>query len=183
MIERQNQPERQALTEMVLKIYVSRYLRPSITAHEMIRVFELVEYNLNGTNRLKSLIKEDYVIDLTKQQTEEAIELLSDYPTITNHQFSKGILTQYLSDFHKEQFGKRYLTERVIKLNEAGFLHPTLTAGAMICVFDLIEQNFDAEKRLQRLIQEECTIELNELQIQRAIEFLNDYPSSSNTIA
>lgn len=81
----------------------------------------------------------------------------------------------YLVDHRSKQLGRRYLTERVIALNKAGFLYPDLTGGNMICVFDLIEHNGNGEARLNRLIEEKCVIELNQQQIEEAIMLLNDF--------
>lgn len=176
MIDQQLQPEKQAITEMVLKIYVAHFLRPNITAGEMIRVFDLVEHNEDGISRLNSLAQENFIIGLTEQQRGEALDYLSDYPEHLNGKFKKDILLRYLADYQLEQLGKRHLTQKVTALNDAGFLHPTLTAGAMICVFDLIEHNEDGEARLRRLIEEECTGNLTKLQIEEAVEMLNDFP-------
>ena len=84
---------------------------------------------------------------------------------------------QYLAEYQLQQLGKRNLTERVIGLNDAGFLDPTLNASAMICVFDLIEHNDNGKERINRLIEEKCTSDLTQEQIDKAIELLNDYPA------
>ena len=87
---------------------------------------------------------------------------------------------QYLADHQLQQLGKRNLTERVIGLNDAGFLDPTLNASAMICVFDLIEHNDDGEARINRLIEEKCVIELSQQQIEEAIVLLMTLVSKRN---
>ncbi len=69
------------------------------------------------------------------------------------------------------------LTEKVLRLYVGRFLDPTLTAGEMITVFDLIEYNPDAKSQLQRLIEEKCTAELSPEQIEEALSLLIDPPA------
>jgi len=159
MIDQHMQPERQSISEMVLKIYVSWFLRQDLTSDEMIRVFGLIEDNDDGSTRIHRLIEEKCTIQLSQDQIEEAIGLLSDYP----EQISK-----------KSKLGKRHLTEKVIGLDNAGFLNPTLTADQMICVFDLIEHNPNGNARILRLIEEECTKVLTDQEMKEATQLLED---------
>lgn len=176
MINYQEQTGKQSITEMVLKVFVGHFLRKNLTAYEMISVFELVEQNPDGKTRIGSLIKGKYTTDLTKGQIGEAIEYLSDFPKTNDIYFKKNILLQHLSRFNQKKRRKRQLNEKVTALAQAGYLNPTLTAGEMICVFDLIEHNEDGKGRIYRLIEEDCTTgKLSELQIEQAIEFLNDH--------
>lgn len=175
MENRYTQPERQAVTEMVLRIYVGRFLRKELNIKEMIDVFYLVEQSPDGKSRIDALIEKGYTRDLTKQQIDEAIVLVEDYPEFINGRLPKDFILQYLADFQLKQLGKKSLTERVNGLNDKGFLDPTLNASAMICVFDLIEQNDDGETRINRLIEEKCVLELNQGQIEEAIVILNDF--------
>ncbi|MFA6152002.1 MAG: hypothetical protein WC716_11820 [Chitinophagaceae bacterium] len=71
---------------------------------------------------------------------------------------------------------KRPLSVKVLGMFVAVFLDPTLNGGNMIMVFDIVEHNPDGRSRLQRLIEEKCTIELTPQQMEEAIELLNDYP-------
>ncbi|WP_121812985.1 hypothetical protein [Mucilaginibacter kameinonensis] len=180
MIEYQEQTEKQSITEMVLKIFVAHFLRRNLTAYEMINVFKLVEQNPDGKTRLDSLLNGKYTTDLTKGQIEQAIEYLSDFAESNHIYIKKNFLLQLLSNFYQKQREKNQLNERVTALAEAGYLNPTLTAGEMICVFDLIEHNQDGKDRIRRLIEEDCTTgKLSELQIQQAIELLNDYSKNN----
>lgn len=176
MQNQQTLPERQSINEMVLRIYVGHFLRPNLTATDMIHVFDLVEQAPDGESRISTLIEKGYTRDLNEQHIKGAIELVNDYPEFINGYLSNDAILRYLADYQLQKLGKRSLTERVIGLNNAGFLDPTLTAGAMICVFDLIEHNDNGEERINRLIEEKCTGELTQEQIDKAIELLNDYP-------
>lgn len=169
-------PERQSINEMVLRIYVGRFLRKELTGEEMIDVFDLVEKAPDAQYRISMLIEKGYARDVTEEQIKEAIELVDDYPEFLYGKLTQEAVFLYLADYRSKQLGKRYLTERVIALNKAGFLYPDLTGGNMICVFDLIEHNDDGKTRINRLIEEKCVIELNQQQIDKAIELLNDYP-------
>jgi len=180
MENQQNQPERQSITEMVLRIYVARFLRKELNIEEMIDVFDLVEQAPDGKSRINILSEKGYARDVTKEQIDEAIVLVEDYPEFLYGQLPKDAILQYLADFQLQQLGKRNLTERVIGLNDAGFLDPTLDASAMICVFDLIEHNDDGDARINRLIEEKCVIELNQQQIEEAIGLLNDFGEQTN---
>lgn len=53
MENQQTRPERQSITEMVLRIYVARFLRKELNAEEMIDVFDLVEKAPDGKSRIK----------------------------------------------------------------------------------------------------------------------------------
>jgi hypothetical protein len=72
---------------------------------------------------------------------------------------------------------KRALSVKVLGMFVAGFLDPTLDGGNMIMVFDIVEHNPDGKTRLTRLIEEKCTIELSQQQMEEAIELLSDYPA------
>ncbi|MBB6108704.1 hypothetical protein SAMN05421821_10261 [Mucilaginibacter lappiensis] len=175
MENQQTKPERQSITEMVLRIYVGRFLRKELNVEEMIDIFDLVEKAPDGKSRINILIEKGYARDVTEQQINEAIELVEDYPEFLYGHLTKEAKFLYLLNYRAEQLDKRNLTERVIGLNDAGFLDPTLNASAMICVFDLIEHNDDGKERINRLIEEKCVIGLNQQQIEIAIKLLNDY--------
>lgn len=71
---------------------------------------------------------------------------------------------------------KRSLSEKILGMFVAGFLDPGLSAGNMIAVFDIVEHNPDGKSRLNRLMEEQCTIELSPEQIDQAVDLLSDYP-------
>ncbi|RKR82860.1 hypothetical protein BDD43_3051 [Mucilaginibacter gracilis] len=179
MENQQTQPERQSITEMVLRIYVGHFLRKELNIEEMIDVFDLVEKAPDGKSRIENLKEKGYLKDVTEQHIDEAIVLVEDYPDFLYGELPKDAILQYLADYQLQQLGKKSLTERVSGLNDAGFLDPTLDASAMICVFDLIEHNDNGESRLNRLIEEKCVIELNQHQIGDAILILNDFSETN----
>jgi hypothetical protein len=175
MTDQQEQIEKQSISEMALKIFVGHFLPRDLTADQMIRVFDLIEQNHDGKARINSLMENGCTHELTGEQVEEAITYLNDFPEPNDRHQSGLMLIQHLEGFQQKQHGKKSLTARVTALKESGFLNPSLTGSEMICVFDLIEHNKNGKARIRRLMDEECTSELNEQQIEQAVVILEDY--------
>ena len=140
----------------------------------MIKVFGLVEQNPDGGSRIRSLIEHGYTRVLTDGQVKEAIILVEDYPIFLNEHLTTDSAFEYAVDLGLQEHRNLNLTEKVTALDKAGFLFPAMTAGNMICVFDLIEHNDGGQQRLNRLVEEQCVIGLDQQQMDAAINILND---------
>lgn len=126
-------------------------------------------------------------LELTEKEAEDLKQGLVIAMHASNHERTKifcdrlEAITNKLDDARDGRISaidrteKRSLTEKVLCMYVGRYLEPTLTAGEMITVFDLIEHNDDGRSRLKRLIEEKCTRELNAEEMEEAAKLLEDY--------
>jgi len=75
--------EKRSLSEKILGVQLAGFLERDLDVSGMITVFDIVEHNPDGRTRLERLMEEKLIVALSGPQTEQAIELLNDYPSLS----------------------------------------------------------------------------------------------------